>query len=73
MFDINQYVRLVENDPEDVFYMSEGIIEDVTVDRNHDTIYGVKVMKYANEVLSNMDEEMLVYFKGHELSLVKGE
>lgn len=71
IFDVNQAVRLVVDDPQDIFHNSEGIIEDVTVDRLHDTIYGIRLTKKINRYLHDIADDVLVYFKGYELSLVE--
>jgi hypothetical protein len=72
MFEINQKVKVVKDLNGDWFTGSEGTIEDIAINRNNDTIYGIRFTKRKNNLIYEC-EDTLYYFLARELELAEGE
>ena len=72
MFNIGDNIKIIKDEQGDWFTGSEGIIEDIAVNKDANTIYGVRINKQGNNLLYEIDN-VIYYFLAKELELVKGE
>jgi hypothetical protein len=72
IFDIGQKVVISLDSYGDWFTGSEGTIEDIAINKNNDTIYGIRFSKRKNNLIYGC-EDTLYYFLARELELAEGE
>ena len=69
MFNIGDNIKIIKDEQGDWFTGSEGIIEDVAVNKDGNTIYGVRIKKQGNNLLYEIDN-VIYYFLAEELELI---
>ena len=69
MFNIGDNIKIIKDEQGDWFTGSEGIIEDVAVNKDGNTIYGVRIKKQGNNLLYEIDN-VIYYFLAKELELI---
>ena len=69
MFNIGDNIKIIQDEQGDWFTGSEGIIEDVAVNKDGNTIYGVRIKKQGNNLLYEIDN-VIYYFLAKELELI---
>ena len=63
MFEIGQHIR-VKQDDDGFFVGSEGVIENII-----DKLIGVRFYMFKDEMLKNVADDLVYYFKAEELEL----
>ena len=63
MFEIGQHVR-INKDNDGFFVGSEGVIENIV-----DALIGVRFYMFKDEMLRDVADDLLYYFKAEELEL----
>lgn len=69
MFNVGDNVKIVQDIQGDWFTGSEGVIEDVAVNEDNNTIYGIRVKKQGSNLLYEIDD-VVYYFLAKELELI---
>lgn len=69
MFNVGDNVKIIQDIQGDWFTGSEGIIEDVAVNKDNNTIYGIRIKKQGNNLLYEI-EDVVYYFLAKELELI---
>ena len=63
MFEVGQHVR-INKDNDGFFVGSEGVIENIV-----DALIGVRFYMFKDEMLRDVADDLLYYFKAEELEL----
>ncbi len=66
IFEVGQNVKIVNDVQGDWFTGSEGVVEDISRNKDGETIYGLRITKQGNNLLYEI-KDVVYYFYAHEL------
>ena len=69
MFEVGQNVKIVNDVQGDWFTGSEGVVADISYNKDGETVYGLRITKQGSNLLYEI-EDMVYYFYVNELELI---